>query len=300
MELIRSLVFVPGNRANMLERARSFDADVIMVDLEDSVPPGEKVAARDMAREWVPALRAEGKRVMVRVNSLDTGLTRAELETVVSLDLYGVSLGKVESVRDIRTLDSLLIPLEASAGLKAGSLRVIPWIETAKAAWDARAIAESSPRVVAIAFGAEDFTNDMGIERTDTGEEVAVPRAWVPVAARAAEVGALDSPFVRFRAPRRPARGRRAGAADGLYRQVRYSSSPVGNHQRDFSAHPRKKSSTPAVWSRHGTPQRPAGAARWPLTAGWLTCLWSSGRRICWPWPRPSAKPGRMAWRRNA
>ena len=201
MELIRSLVFVPGNRANMLERARSFDADIIMVDLEDSVPPGEKVAARDMAREWVPTLSAEGKRVMVRVNSLDTGLTRAELETVVCAELRGVSLGKVESVRDIQTLDALLRPLEAAAGLQVGSLWIIPWIETARAMWDARAIAESSPRVVAIAFGAEDFTNDMGIERTDTGDEVATPRAMVPIAARAAAVGSLDSPFVRFRDP---------------------------------------------------------------------------------------------------
>ena len=201
MELIRSLVFVPGNRVNMLERAKSFDADIIMVDLEDSVPPGEKVNARDMAREWVPVLCAEGKRVMVRVNSLDTGLTRAELEAVVSPDLHGISLGKVESVRDIRTVDGLLSPLEAAAGMESGSLRIIPWIETAKAMWDARAIAESSPRVVAIAFGAEDFTNDMGIERTDMGEEVSVPRAMVPIAARAGEVGSLDSPFVRFRDP---------------------------------------------------------------------------------------------------
>ncbi len=201
MELIRSLIFVPGNRENMLERARSFDADIIMVDLEDSVPPGEKAAAREMAREWVPALQNEGKRVMVRVNSLDTGLTRAELEAVVSPSLHGISLGKVESVRDIRTVDSLLSPLEASAGLEIGSLRIIPWIETAKALWDARAIAESSRRVVAIAFGAEDFTNDMGIERSDMGKEVRVPRAMVPIAARAGEVGALDSPFVRFRNP---------------------------------------------------------------------------------------------------
>lgn len=201
MELIRSLIFVPGNRENMLERARSFDADIIMVDLEDSVPPGEKAAARDMAREWVPALQAEGKRVMVRVNSLDTGLTRAELEAVVSPALFGISLGKVESVRDIRTVDALLSPLESSAGMQAGSLRIIPWIETAKAMWDARAIAESSRRVAAIAFGAEDFTNDMAIERTDSGEEVSVPRAMVPIAARAGDVGSLDSPFVRFRDP---------------------------------------------------------------------------------------------------
>ena len=201
MQPIRSLIFVPGNRENMLERARSFDADIIMVDLEDSVPPGEKATARVMARRWVPALQGEGKRVMVRVNSLDTGLTRAELEAVVCPELNGISLGKVESVRDIRTVDALLAPLEAAAGMEVGSLRIIPWIETAKAAWDGRAIAESSQRVVAIAFGAEDFTNDMGIERTDTGEEVSVPRAMVPIAARAGEVGSLDSPFVRFRDP---------------------------------------------------------------------------------------------------
>ena len=58
MELIRSLVFVPGNRANMLERAKEFPADIIMVDLEDSVPPEEKVNARNLAIEWVPKLRA--------------------------------------------------------------------------------------------------------------------------------------------------------------------------------------------------------------------------------------------------
>ena len=202
MQPIRSAVFVPGNRAGMLERARSFDADVIMVDLEDSVPPGEKVVARDLAREWVPALQAgSGRRVMVRLNSLDTGLVRAELEAVVSPALYGVSIGKVESARDVRTLDGLLSALEPAAGVDAGSLRIIPWIETARAVWDARSIALASPRVAAIAFGAEDFTNDMGIERSDSGDEVAVPRAWVPVAARAAQVGALDSPFVRFRDP---------------------------------------------------------------------------------------------------
>ena len=94
MDLLRSFIFVPGNRATMLERARSFSADVVMVDLEDSVPPGEKTTARDMAKEWVPTLRREGQKVMVRVNSLDTGLTRPELEAIVSPDLYGISLGK--------------------------------------------------------------------------------------------------------------------------------------------------------------------------------------------------------------
>ena len=201
MELFRSFIFVPGNRANMLERARSFKADVIMVDLEDSVPPGEKATARDLAKEWVPTLRREGQKVMVRVNSLDTGLTRPELEAIVSPDLYGISLGKVESTWNIRDVDRILSSIEPQAGVEPGSIKIVPWVETASALLDARDIGAASPRVIALAFGAEDFTNDMGIERSDTGEEVQVPRSLVPMAARAANVASLDSPFVLFQDP---------------------------------------------------------------------------------------------------
>ena len=201
MELYRSFIFVPGNRENMLERAKSFKADVIMVDLEDSVPPREKVSARDMAKDWVPALSRQGQRVMVRVNSLDTGLTRSELETLVSPDLYGISLGKVESKWNIRDVDRMLSAIEPLAGVELGSTKVVAWAETASALVDARDIADSSQRVIALAFGAEDFTNDMGIERSDSGDEVQVPRSLVPVAARAANVASLDSPFVAFQDP---------------------------------------------------------------------------------------------------
>ena len=201
MELYRSFIFVPGNRENMLERAKSFKADVIMVDLEDSVPPREKASARGMAKEWVPALSRQGQRVMVRVNSLDTGLTRSELETLVSPDLYGISLGKVESKWNIRDVDRMLSAIEPLAGGEIGSTKVVAWAETASALVDARDIADSSQRIIALAFGAEDFTNDMGMERSDSGDEVQVPRSLVPVAARAANVASLDSPFVAFQDP---------------------------------------------------------------------------------------------------
>ena len=201
MELIRSLIFVPGNRANMLERARSFNVDIVMVDLEDSVPPDEKTNARGLAAEWVPTLRGEGQRVMVRVNSLDTGLVGDDLRAVVATGLYGVSLGKVESAWHVQDLAQLLGALESAAGIEFGSLKIIPWIESAQAVWGAKEIATASQRVVAIAFGAEDYTNDMGIERTDSGDEVYVARAMVPIAARAAGVASLDSPFVGFQDP---------------------------------------------------------------------------------------------------
>ena len=201
MNLLRSLIFVPGNRPNMLERALSFDADVIMVDLEDSVPAAEKVAARDMAREWVPKLRHSGRTVMVRVNSLDTGLTGSEVAALAGPDLYGFSIGKTESVWDMREADRIVAAAEALAGLDPGRLKLIPWIENAKAVLACQEIATALSRIIAIAFGAEDYTNDMGVRRTDTGREVQFPRSLVPVAARAAGVASLDSPFVRFRDP---------------------------------------------------------------------------------------------------
>ena len=138
---------------------------------------------------------------MVRVNSLDTGLTRSELQTLVSPDLYGISLGKVESKWNIRDVDRMLSAIEPLAGVELGSTKVVAWAETASALVDARDIADSSQRVIALAFGAEDFTNDMGIERSDSGDEVQVPRSLVPVAARAANVASLDSPFVAFQDP---------------------------------------------------------------------------------------------------
>ena len=201
MDLMRSLVFVPGNRANMLERALEFNADIVMVDLEDSVPPGEKGAACELAVDWAPRLHAAGRRVMVRVNSLDTGLTAGELAAVVSSDLAGISIGKGNTSWDLQQVDRLLAPLENSAGIAHGSIRVIPWIETAMAIVHVYEMATASQRVAGIAFGGEDYTNDMGIIRNDFGEESYFARSSVAIAARAAGVAALDGPFVGFRDP---------------------------------------------------------------------------------------------------
>ena len=201
MELLRSLIFVPGNRANMLERALGFPADIIMVDLEDSVPPGEKVAARQVASQWIPRLSQAGQRVMVRANSLDTGLTPDELQALISPDLYGLSVGKTESASDLLEIERLIAPLESGAGLAAGQIKLIPWIESARAIVNVNEMAAALDRTVGIAFGAEDFTNDMGIQRTDEGHEVYHARCTVAIAARAAGIASLDSPYVAFRNP---------------------------------------------------------------------------------------------------
>jgi citrate lyase subunit beta/citryl-CoA lyase len=91
--------------------------------------------------------------------------------------------------------------LESRIGIPRGTIKLVPWIETAMAIVHVYEMARASQRIVGVAFGAEDYTNDMGVIRTDFGEECYYARSAVAVAARAARVAALDGPFVGFRDP---------------------------------------------------------------------------------------------------
>ena len=196
---VRNPIFVPGNRRSMLEKATGFATDAVVADLEDSVPMAEKPAARDLVAEMIPVLAKSGQRVIVRVNSLDTGLTEDDIAAVVQSDVFAISVGKITSPDDISEYSGLLDAAEAKAGLPAGQTLLIPWIETAAAVLHAYDIARASDRVVAITFGAEDYTRDVGIRRTASGEEVLFPRSLVALAAHAAGVTPLDTPYVNFR-----------------------------------------------------------------------------------------------------
>ncbi len=147
--------------------------------------------------------------MFVRVNAVDSGLMEDDLAAVVGPNIFGVSVGKVGSGEDIRRISDAIELVESKAGLEPGSVRLIPWIETAKGIVNAYEICRASRRIVGVAFGAEDFTSDMEIPRTDDDAESAYPRSVVSVAARAAGVPALDTPYFAFRDP------------DGLRRESR-------------------------------------------------------------------------------
>ena len=198
---IRNPIFVPGNRRSMLEKATGFATDAIVADLEDSVPMAEKAGARVLVADMIPALSKSGQRVIVRVNSLETGLTADDIAAVVRPDVYAISVGKITSPADISEYGRLLDGAEAITGLPAGRTLLIPWIETAAGVLHAYDIAQASDRVAAITFGAEDYTRDVGIRRTASGEEVRFPRSLVALAAHAAGVTPLDTPYVNFRDP---------------------------------------------------------------------------------------------------
>ncbi len=206
---LRSLLFVPGNRPDMLEKALDLKPDAFIPDMEDSVPFAEKEGARKTVTEFLPRLAQAGPLVLPRVNSQETGLLRDDLAAVVGADIHGVTVGKVGSSAEVEVVSGILDDLEVAAGIERGRLTIIPWLETARGVVNAHDICSASPRVVAVAFGAEDFTADMAIQRTDDDSEVAYARSAVAVAARAAGVVALDTPYVQYK----DADGLRADAA---------------------------------------------------------------------------------------
>lgn len=183
----------------MLEKAFSCSADAIIPDMEDSVPDAEKSAARDLIAEYLPRLRATGRFICPRINSLETGLTQAELAAIVGPDIDAVSIGKVRTATDISEVSQMIGRLEHERNIETGTIRLIPWIETARAIVDCHAICLASRRIVGVAFGAEDLTNDLGIEHEDDESNLAFARASVCIAARAAGVAAFDTPYFRFR-----------------------------------------------------------------------------------------------------
>jgi citrate lyase subunit beta/citryl-CoA lyase len=197
--MLRSPLFVPGNKANMLEKALGLKPDAFVPDMEDSVPGAEKANARETIARFLPRLAASGKPVIPRVNSLDTEWLEADLAAVVGPQIFGVSVGKVRSAGDISAISQLIGDLERRTQLTVGSLRLLPWIETAEAIVNVSAICRASERIVAVAFGGEDFTNDLGLERLEDEMQLAYARQALCVAARAAHVLALDTPYFKLR-----------------------------------------------------------------------------------------------------
>jgi len=185
----------------MLQKAVRLTPDAFVPDLEDSVPVEEKARAREVTASFLPELAQGGVRVMPRVNSLDTGLLEDDLAAVVGPYSAGVSVGKIYTPQDVKTIAGMLARLEQKAGVPVGHTKLVLWMETAMAIVQAYEICAASPRIVGVAFGAEDFTHDMGIERSADDSEVAVPRSMICVAARAAHVLALDTPYFLFRDP---------------------------------------------------------------------------------------------------
>ena len=198
IEFIRTALFVPGNRPDRIDKAVNTPADAVIVDLEDAVPPAMKAEARPVVRDKIKEHCTP--RLLVRVNALDTEFVQAEVDAVVAEGLACIIFPKMEKPEHIRKANQMLSDAEARKGIPAGTVSMIALIESALGVENAfQILAEKTnpARLYKVAFGAADFTLDMGIGMTKTGEEIAYPRARLAVACRAAGVEPpIDTPYM--------------------------------------------------------------------------------------------------------
>ena len=200
MTVMRSVFYVPGNKEDMIAKIPKIPADVITLDIEDSVPPAEKQKARELSHKNLKFAASSGADAYVRINNWETGMTNADCEAVVDEGLAAVCLAKCGGADDVKRLAWKLEEMEQKRGLEIGSVKIQLLIETARGMMNIYAAATASPRVNSLIFGAVDYTTDMRVTLTQPiGEETKWARARVACAARAAGIIAIDAPYLAFK-----------------------------------------------------------------------------------------------------
>jgi citrate lyase subunit beta / citryl-CoA lyase len=198
MPVMRSVFYVPGNNPTFIQKAPVLPADIITLDLEDSVPPAEKEKAREMVRENLIFAGSGGALVYSRINNWETLMTNDDLEAIVYPGLAGVCLAKTGHPDDVKRLDWKLEELERRRNIPVGTVAIQLLCETAKGAINAYYSATASKRVNSLIFGAVDYCKDVRVKMTSEGDEQLYARFHIGVAARAAGVIAIDCPYPAF------------------------------------------------------------------------------------------------------
>jgi citrate lyase subunit beta/citryl-CoA lyase len=197
MPVMRSVFYVPGNKEDLIAKIPRFPADIITLDLEDSVPPAEKQIARELSHKNLKFAASGGADVYTRINNWETGMTNADCEAMVDEGLDGVCLAKCGGPDHVKRLDWKLEELEARRGLEIGKIKIQLLIETAKGMMNVYESALASPRVNSLIYGAVDYTTDMRVKLVQpVADEQKWARARMACAARAAGIIAIDAPYV--------------------------------------------------------------------------------------------------------
>ena len=190
-----SMLFLPGNNPNMLINGNCLGADAVIFDLEDAVAPAEKDAARILVRNTMRYMDFRGCEIIVRINSIDTPYWRKDIDAILPYKPGLILLPKTGSAADVLAADQYITQMEEKLGMEAGTVGLMPLIETAMGVENAFAIASATHRVKALFLGAEDLTADLQCKRTKEGREIEYARTRLVMAARAAGVDVYDTPF---------------------------------------------------------------------------------------------------------
>jgi citrate lyase subunit beta/citryl-CoA lyase len=185
---LRSLLFSPGSRPDMMAKAKRSGADSLIFDLEDAVAPGARIAAREAVAAALDDPAASPP-VFVRVNHPSTGEMESDLDAVVGAGPFGIVLPKVETAAEIAALDEAISVREGRAGRPVGSIVVLPLVESCRGLRFSYEIARASPRVVSLAFSSGedgDFMADLDGQWSPGGEAMLYPRSKLICETRAA------------------------------------------------------------------------------------------------------------------
>ncbi|MGE3859224.1 MAG: CoA ester lyase [Nitrososphaeraceae archaeon] len=213
--LFRTLLFIPGNNKKFLDKSKSLHPDILCFDLEDSVPLTEKFIGRDMIGQTLQSYKniqnfngmndnvnnnnnnndfnlETLSQLFVRINSFESGLYEQDLDSIISDQLDGIVIPKVNSETELEKIIVTIEKLEKQKNIQK-KLRLIPSIESAQGVVNSYAIAKFNPRVCSLVFGVFDYLYDMKLDYEEEGIEYSYARTKIPVDARAAGIPALDS-----------------------------------------------------------------------------------------------------------
>ena len=195
--LMRSLMFVPAHNQKLLDSSLRRDADVLLLDIEDSVPSTDKQTARNNILEFVKRPEAQGKVIFPRVNDRESGELLKDLYQLTVDGITGFMYPKSTKEEDIYFVGKLLETIEYEKRIPIGTYKLIPLIETAGAVVNIKEICTACTRVVAVAFGCEDYVTDLGGKHDSEGQSIFYARNAIVNAARSAGILPIDTVHIK-------------------------------------------------------------------------------------------------------
>lgn len=208
MEVFQSFLFVPADSARKLASSRKYRPDAYFYDLEDAVSIDKKVEARELLMQELLDAANPSVKNFVRVNCFGTPFLEDDLRAAVGAKVFGIVLPKCNHAAEVAEVHQEISRLENENGVAEGSVKLVLLLESAKGVAHAGELSLASSRTMALMFGGEDFCADMGIARTKKGDEIAMARSLVALAAKAEGLQAIDGPFTDFK------------DADGLFEEM--------------------------------------------------------------------------------
>lgn len=188
----RTRLYIPGDQPKLMINAGIHKPDGIILDLEDSVSPKEKLSARLIVRNALRTIDFFGAERMVRINQGELGLL--DLEEVIPNNVHLILVPKIETAEQLQIVDEKIEQICQSCG-RTDSVYLMPIIESALGILNALSIAQASKKNVALAIGLEDYTADIGTQRTLDGKESFFARSMIVNAARATGLQPIDTVF---------------------------------------------------------------------------------------------------------